>query len=97
MWQDDDFDTIGLDPHCLPLDVAPEEEVLRRTARVFHAWIEDWEDKDVGPQGYPVIEQHIFCKYGGLKWIDPDHEKLYIVHLDKTAFQNKQSGGGKFL
>ncbi len=41
MWQDDDFDTIGLDPHCLPLDIAPEEEVARRTTRVFHAWIED--------------------------------------------------------
>ncbi len=41
MWQDDDFDTIGLDPHCLPLDIGPEEVVARRTTRVFHAWIED--------------------------------------------------------
>ncbi len=72
MWQDDDFDTIGLDPHCLPLDVAPKEEIVRRIARVFHAWIEDWEDKDVGPKCDPVKEQHILCKYGGLNWIDPD-------------------------
>ncbi len=49
MWQDDDFDTIGLYPHCVSLDVAPEEEVVRRTTRVSCTLIEDWKDKIVVP------------------------------------------------
>ncbi len=67
MLQDDVFDTIGLDDHCLQLDVASVEAVARRIARVCHAWIEDWKDKDMGPQGKPVEQQHILCKHEGLK------------------------------
>ncbi len=71
MWQDDDFDTIGLDPDCLTLDAAPDDKVVNRATRVFHVQIENWKEKDVRPQGDSVMEQHIFCKHGGLKWIDP--------------------------
>mmetsp|Transcript_8841 Transcript_8841/g.18352 ORF Transcript_8841/g.18352 Transcript_8841/m.18352 type:complete len:124 (+) Transcript_8841:542-913(+) len=46
-----DFATLHLDPHCLPLDCAPDDEVVRRTTRVFRGWIEDWEQEDVGPKG----------------------------------------------
>ncbi len=90
MWQDDDFDTIGSDPHCLPLDIGPEEVVARRTTRVFCPWIEDWEDKDVGPQGDPGNELHILYKHGCLHWIDPDNKIKYTVHLDKASFQKKK-------
>ncbi len=41
IWDDGDFETLGLDPYCLPLDFAPDDEVTRRTTRVFHAWIEN--------------------------------------------------------
>ncbi len=34
MWQDDDFDSFSFDPHCLPLDAVPEEEVMRRTTEL---------------------------------------------------------------
>ncbi len=30
LWDDNDFDTLKMDALCLPLDVAPAEEVLRR-------------------------------------------------------------------
>ncbi len=59
MQQDDAFDTIILDPCCFSLNVAPGEHIATRTTRVLHAWIEDWEDKDIGPQCNPVREQHI--------------------------------------
>lgn len=51
MWQGDDFETFDLDPHSLPLDIAPEEKVVRRSTKVFHTWIENWKDRDVRPQG----------------------------------------------
>mmetsp|Transcript_2661 Transcript_2661/g.5122 ORF Transcript_2661/g.5122 Transcript_2661/m.5122 type:complete len:288 (+) Transcript_2661:1342-2205(+) len=51
LWDDEDFATLHLDPHCLPLDCAPDDEVVRRTTRVFRGWIEDWEQEDVGPKG----------------------------------------------
>ncbi len=31
LWDDDDFATLHLDLHCLPLDCAPDEEVVQRT------------------------------------------------------------------
>ncbi len=31
LWGDEDFNMIKLDPLCLPLDVASEDEVKRRT------------------------------------------------------------------
>ncbi len=74
----------------MPLEVAPEEEVARTTTRVFCSWIEDLEDKDVGPQGDPVKEQCILCKYGGLNWIDPDNKIKNTVHPDKVLFQKMQ-------
>ncbi len=27
IWDDDDIETLGLDAHCLPLDIAPDDEV----------------------------------------------------------------------
>ncbi len=61
MWEDDNFDTIGLGLHCLPLDFAPEEEVSRRTTRVYCDQIEDLEDKDAVLQGDLVEKQHILA------------------------------------
>ncbi len=29
MWEDNDFYTVGLDPHCLPLDIVSVEEDIR--------------------------------------------------------------------
>jgi len=78
------------------LFAAPEEEVARRTTRFFCAWIEDWEDKDVGPQGDPVKEQHILCKYGGFNWTDPDNKIKYTVHPDKASFQKKRGANSLF-
>lgn len=41
-WEEQDFNIVGLDPHCLPLDVVPAEKVSRRCRRIFHASIYDW-------------------------------------------------------
>lgn len=59
MCQHDGFDTIILDPHCSPHDVVSGKEVTRRPTRIFHVWIEGWEDKNIGPQYDLVQEQSI--------------------------------------
>ncbi len=44
IWEDEDFETLGLDPY-LPLDVAPDDEVARRITGIFSAWKVNWEKK----------------------------------------------------
>ncbi len=41
VWDDDDFKTFGLDAHCLPLDITPDDEVKRRTTRIFEPCLKD--------------------------------------------------------
>lgn len=94
IWDDDDFETLRLDPYCLPLDVAPDDEVTRRTTRIFRAWIENWED-ECGPNGCPILEQHILRKYGGLKFVDPDGGKKFTVHEHRSSFQ-KERGANRY-
>ncbi len=87
-WGDKDFDTTAFYPHCLPLDVAHADKVARRTW-TFCAWIEDWEEKDLGPPDCSSQEQCILHKHRCLR-IDPDCDKLYTVHADKVSFQKRQ-------
>ncbi len=35
LWDDENFVTLHLDAHCLPLDCAPDDEIVQRTTRVF--------------------------------------------------------------
>lgn len=86
-WEDKGFDTIGVDPHCLPLDVAPAETVARRRTKIFHAQIKFWEEKDVCPTGCSEEEPHILFKYGGITWFDPDHNKFYTVTPTRCHFR----------
>lgn len=90
IWEDSDFETLGLDANCLPLDVAPDEEVAKRSTRIFRAWREEWEDVDCGPYGCPILEQKILRKYGGLKFIDPDSGQKFTVHPDRASFQKER-------
>ena len=66
LWDDEDFVTLHFDAHCLPLDCAPDDEIVRRTTRVLRGWLEDWEQEDVGPKGCPIFELRVLKKYGGI-------------------------------
>lgn len=39
-----------------------------------------------GPQDYIITEQ-ILCKYGSLRWVDPDHGHVFMAHPDKVSIQ----------
>ncbi len=66
VWNDDDFKMLSLVADCLPLDVAPDDEIKQRTAHIFQAWLDDWEEVHTGAHGDAVLEQMILRKYGGL-------------------------------
>ncbi len=89
IWGDADFKTFVLDPYCLPLDVAPDDKVAKRTNSIFYPWRDEWEDVDCGPHGCPILEQRILRKYGQLKLIDPDSSKI-TVPPDQTSFQKER-------
>ncbi len=48
------------------------------------------EQEDVWPKGCPVFKQRILKKYGSLKFFDPDEDKVFLVHQDRTSFQKKK-------
>ncbi len=96
LWDDDDFKTLKMDALCLPLDVAPPEEVQRRTTRVFCAWIENWEKEKIKGNGDPVLEQRFKNKYCGLSWIDPDQPRrkknVLTAHPDFVSLEKGDRG-----
>ncbi len=85
--EDTNFRTISLNPNVLPLDESHDDKVARRKTHVFCSWIEDWEDKGVGPKGWPIIVQKIL--------FDPDHVVVVMANPNKVPFQ-KKTGGNMF-
>ncbi len=61
-----------------------DNNVLREpaTERVFHAWVEDWEN-EIRFKNDSVTEARLLQKYKGLVFSDPDNNK-YIQSLRKT-------------
>ncbi len=57
LWCNEEFDTINLDPICLPLD-ALQDKIKQRATKVFWAWIETHKLEPVKGIGDPVIQQH---------------------------------------
>ena len=55
--------------------------------RIFHAWVEKWGKKKLGPSGDPIFEARLVRKYGGLKWLDPDSNfSRRVCHLERMLF-----------
>ncbi len=59
IWDDDVFGTLGLDVHCLPLDVVPDDEIKQRATGIFCVWLKDWEEVNTSLHGDAVLEQRI--------------------------------------
>lgn len=54
--------------------------------RLFHAWVEDWEVVSSKTNNL-VHEARLLRKYAGLKWYDPDHDKMLMVDLDNLEWK----------
>ena len=77
-----------MDEHCKEIENALEidKRIRKSKIRVVKTWVEGWENKVLGPSGDEVFEARLVCKYGGLKWFDPDKCINFTAHPDKDAF-----------
>ena len=58
--------------------------------RIFRAWEETWEKRMIGPRGDKVQEARLLRKYGGIKWLNPDRNKVFTARTDMMYFEKKR-------
>lgn len=68
------------------------EEVKKEARRIFHSWIEDWEEPLL-KKNDPVAEARLKVKYQGLVFYDPDNEAMYTVFDGNLEFRKGRKGG----
>ena len=71
LWCDEDFEYCKLDEYC---QGNITEEVSIEPKRVFHAYLEDWEDVQFNSKGDDVHAAKVSAKYEGLGFYDEDHD-----------------------
>lgn len=92
MWEDADFDACKLDNYLSEINIELEARIKEGDTRLFRAWLETWEQEDVGPTGNNYFHARLVKKYGGLKWLDPDtgfsvrtaHPKMMYFHKERN-------------
>ena len=72
LWCEEDFESMKLDLLCTDT-VESAATLPKKTARIFRAWEERWEQVKIGPGGDDVHEARLVRKYGGLRWLDADN------------------------
>ena len=87
IWTDEDFQSTSNQ------DKTDEKKKPRR---IFKAYLEDWEQEAITKRD-AVNQARLLKKYGGLNWLDPDHENM-MLYSDSEKLHwtrvNKKSGGG---
>lgn len=89
-WNDDDvnFDA-GLEKWNVDV---PELQEKAGPARIFRAWLEDWE-KPLLRDNDPVSEAQLLEKYKGLTFHDIDDHVTYTVYTEHMEFRKYRGGG----
>ena len=73
LWTDEDFEFCKLDHYCSGSLV---EELVIEPARVFHCYLEDWEDVQFGRKGDDVHAARVSAKDGRLMFYDADNHRV---------------------
>jgi hypothetical protein len=69
------------------------QEVGQTVARrLFHAWIEDWEEPLL-KKNDPVAEARLKVKYQNLVFYDPDNKAMYTIFDGNLEYRKGQKGG----
>ena len=55
-------------------------------ARIFNAWIEDWESYILIAQDQENV-QHLFQKYKNLRFLDDEYNQTYIIAPENLEFK----------
>jgi hypothetical protein len=69
----------------LPVTLGPK--------RVFKGWLEDWE-QEIVKKNDVLHEAKLLHKYGGLRWHDIDHDKMFVADTEEMVFHGGRSGCG---
>ncbi len=69
VWEDEDFNTCGLDLYGNQEDVVEVEEEDTEP-RIFRAWEEKWERRKMNRNVGQYLHTKIMWKYGGLQWMN---------------------------
>ena len=64
--------------------------------RIFHSWVEDWEEEARKNKNDPVAEVLLLQKYEGLVFHDPDSENDFCIWGPNIEF-GRGRGNGWFL
>lgn len=76
-WLDDDFNLSRNKQAHVTIEAKPR--------RIFKAYIEEWEIKATKKEDV-VNKAKLLTKYGGLSWMDPDHDNV-ILYSDPTTLK----------
>ena len=82
-----------MNAYCAPIiELSEVKKNTTKETRIFRAWKERWEMKELTSDGDVSHEAHLVCKYGGLTWLDPDNgDKIIKYHANEMQFQKQQS------
>jgi hypothetical protein len=72
-------DNINFDLQLEMQDVDPDGLVEPEVQRVFHAWVEDWEE-DARRSNHAVAEARLIQKYKSLVFHDPDTGNTCLIY-----------------
>ena len=86
LWTDEDFEYCKLDEYCHGNIL---EDLTIEPTRVFHAYLEDWEDCQFGSKGDDVHAARVSAKYEGLGFYDEDHDRTGKFHEIDCAMLTK--------
>jgi hypothetical protein len=91
LWNDNDVDfQLGLEN--FNADEANQVVRVASPKCLFRAWLEEWEEESVLTNDI-VHETRLLHKYGGLKWVDPDTDIMFVVDTTNMDWHGKRSGG----
>lgn len=87
LWNDEDEEfQLGLENFSLEEAGEATRTASRNPRRLFHCWMEEWED--VSSRTNDVVhEVKLLRKYGGLRWLDPDSNAMFVAEKDNMEWQ----------
>ena len=89
MFGDDDIN-FDLQLESFGVDVQEVGQTVPR--RLFHAWIEDWEEPLL-KKNDPVAEARLKVKYQNLVFYDPDNKAMYTIFDGNLEYRKGRKGG----
>jgi hypothetical protein len=85
LWNDNDVEfQLGLENFSA--DEANGVPQVCTPRRLFHTWREDWETVSSKTNDL-VHETRLLRKYGGLRWLDPDSEYMFVAEKDNLEWR----------